>query len=200
MTKTDIEALKKDYIKLIQTLKTSKFPDDDSRYMYMQENFGKTSLKDMSIDELRIMLDFSINWLAFHILCQDKKMAKQIKLIQNGASKEEAYNIVNSQSSSEEVGPLVNALNKMLEMLSKRNKELLLLKNKLEIKVEERTKELLVANEHIKRLSITNQPTELPNRRYAMQTLDMLWKESFSVICFDDGSRPLQRNKRYIQT
>lgn len=58
MTKTDIEALKKDYIKLIQTLKTSKFPDDDSRYMYMQENFGKTSLKDMSIDELRIMLDF----------------------------------------------------------------------------------------------------------------------------------------------
>ncbi|WP_162165804.1 phage protein GemA/Gp16 family protein [Campylobacter fetus] len=58
MTKTDIEALKKDYIKLIQTLKTSKFPDDDSRYMYMQENFGKTSLRDMSIDELRIMLDF----------------------------------------------------------------------------------------------------------------------------------------------
>ncbi|RAZ58732.1 phage protein GemA/Gp16 family protein [Campylobacter hyointestinalis] len=58
MTKTDIEALKKDYIKLIQTLKTSKFPDDDSRYMYMQANFGKTSLKDMNIDELRTMLDF----------------------------------------------------------------------------------------------------------------------------------------------
>lgn len=58
MTKTDIEALKKDYIKLIQTLKTRKFPDDDSRYMYMQANFGKTSLKDMNIDELRTMLDF----------------------------------------------------------------------------------------------------------------------------------------------
>ncbi|ALV24281.1 diguanylate cyclase [Campylobacter iguaniorum] len=141
----------------------------------LYSELNKGTMENVKIKNL---LDFLVNWLAFHILGQDKKMAKQIELIQNGASKEEAYNIVNSQSSSEEVGPLVNALNKMLEMLSKRNKELLLLKNELEIKVEERTKELLVANEHLKRLSITDQLTELPNRRYAMQTLDMLWKES----------------------
>lgn len=47
-----------EYIKLIHTLKKNEFPDDDSRYMFMNERYGKDSLKKMSLDELKDMLDF----------------------------------------------------------------------------------------------------------------------------------------------
>lgn len=48
--------LKKYYIKMIHTLKHEYFLDEECRYAYMEDKFGKTSTKDMSISELRIML------------------------------------------------------------------------------------------------------------------------------------------------
>lgn len=133
---------------------------------------------------LKDMIDFLINWLAFHILGQDKKMAKQIELMNQGYSAKQAFEMVDQIHESNETQPLVNALNNMLNTLSRRNKELLSLKKNLEQKVEERTTELMEANRHLEYLSTTDQLTELKNRRYAMDALNMLW---YSTCKFTDS-------------
>lgn len=140
---------------------------------------------------LKDMIDFLINWLAFHILGQDKKMAKQMELMNQGYSAKQAFEMVDQIHESNETQPLVNALNNMLNTLSRRNKELLSLKKNLEQKVEERTTELMEANRHLEYLSTTDQLTELKNRRYAMDALNMLWHstckftDSIAVLMID---------------
>ncbi|PPB53681.1 GGDEF domain-containing protein [Campylobacter hyointestinalis] len=130
---------------------------------------------------LKAMLDFLINWLAFHILGQDKKMARQIWLIDQGYTAKEAFDMAVQIHESNETQPLVKALNNMLNTLSRRNKELLSLKKNLEQKVEERTTELMEANRHLEYLSTTDQLTELKNRRYAMNVLNMLWYSTCKI-------------------
>ncbi|CUU84319.1 diguanylate cyclase [Campylobacter hyointestinalis] len=130
---------------------------------------------------LKAMLDFLINWLTFHILGQDKKMARQIELIDQGYTAKEAFDMADQIHESNEIEPLVKALNNMLNTLSRRNKELLSLKKNLEQKVEERTTELMEANRHLEYLSTTDQLTELKNRRYAMDVLDMLWYSTCKI-------------------
>lgn len=49
--------LKKYYIKMIQTLKHNYFVDDECRKIYLQAQFGKDSLKELSIEELRSVLE-----------------------------------------------------------------------------------------------------------------------------------------------
>ena len=49
--------LKKYYIKMIQTLKHNYFVDDECRKIYLQAQFGKDSLKELSIEELRAVLE-----------------------------------------------------------------------------------------------------------------------------------------------
>ena len=49
--------LKKFYIKMIQTLKHNYFVDDECRKIYLQAQFGKDSLKELSIEELRAVLE-----------------------------------------------------------------------------------------------------------------------------------------------
>lgn len=140
---------------------------------------------------LKDMIDFLINWLAFHILGQDKKMARQIGLIDQGYTAKQAFEMVDQIHESNETQPLVNALNNILNTLSRRNKELLSLKKNLEQKVEERTTELMEANRHLEYLSTTDQLTELKNRRYAMDALNMLWHstckftDSIAVLMID---------------
>ena len=49
--------LKKYYIKMIQTLKHNYFVNDECRKIYLQAQFGKDSLKELSIEELRAVLE-----------------------------------------------------------------------------------------------------------------------------------------------
>lgn len=49
--------LKKHYIKMIQTLKHNYFVDDECRKIYLQAQFGKDSLKELSIEEIRAVLE-----------------------------------------------------------------------------------------------------------------------------------------------
>lgn len=49
--------LKKYYIKMIQTLKHNYFVDDECRKVYLRAQFGKDSLKELSIEELRAVLE-----------------------------------------------------------------------------------------------------------------------------------------------
>lgn len=50
------DELKKYYIKMVHTLKHNYFVDDECRRVYLQAEFGKDSLKDLNIDELRKVL------------------------------------------------------------------------------------------------------------------------------------------------
>lgn len=51
------DELKKYYIKMIHTLKHNYFVDDECRKVYLRAEFGKDSLKDLNIDELRKVLE-----------------------------------------------------------------------------------------------------------------------------------------------
>lgn len=126
----------------------------------------------------KLLLNFLINWLAFHILEQDKIMAKQIELINKGKEAEFAYEEIKSQKNAQSA-PLVEALKGILDALAQRNHDLIEFKKLLEDRVNERTKELMDANESLKKLSPTDKLTKIYNRRYAMQALEELLKEAF---------------------
>ena len=55
---------------------------------------------------------------------------------------------------------------------------MLKLNSSLEEKVAKRTEELLIANQHLEEVSLTDVLTKLPNRRHAMRRLVHLWQES----------------------
>jgi len=129
------------------------------------------------MEEARALLDFLIHWLAYHILGSDKNMAGQIKAIDQGLSAGEAYRQMES-AVSESVEPLLAAVNGLFRQVSKRNRELSALNERLEAMVEERTRELIRANADLQVLAMTDALTALPNRRSAMLQLHELWKEA----------------------
>lgn len=133
--------------------------------------------RDGNIDDGKSLLEFLIHWLAYHILCCDKNMARQITAIENGASPVEAY-LAEEKNISESTEPLVAALNGLFQLVSRRNKALSALNQNLEAMVEERTRELVKANADLEILALTDVLTELPNRRHAMLQLHELWKET----------------------
>ena len=129
---------------------------------------------------------FVTHWLSYHILGQDHAMARQIKLITNGESADDAYCKIEMESCGA-TQTLLEALNSLLEQVSERNKELRRLNQKLEEKVEIRTQELLSANEHLEKLSTTDVLTGLANRRKVIHILQSFWDDptlnTQSLVC-----------------
>lgn len=148
--------------------------------------FLSNDISSTKAADLGSLLDFLMNWLAYHILVVDKNMAKQIAAIKLGKSPKEAYE-QEEQKSDESVSPLLNALDRLIGQVSQKNKELLELNKSLELKVKERTKELEEANLTLKALSFTDELTNIPNRRLCMQVLNSFWndasKEHMSLSC-----------------
>jgi len=138
--------------------------------------------KSISLDKsdaCQPLLKFLIDWLAYHILGSDQAMALQIEAIEKGKSAADAYEGAEHMWA----GPnesLLKALNGLFQQLSLRNRELSGLNETLEARVEERTRELALANEKLEVISLTDVLTGLPNRRHAMQQLEALWEESVS--------------------
>lgn len=60
MTKEQ-EKYKSDLIKWIHVAKKNVFPDDSYRRDFLKSRFNCTSTKDMSIDQLKLLLDFCNN-------------------------------------------------------------------------------------------------------------------------------------------
>ncbi len=135
-------------------------------------------------DDSRSLLEFLIHWLAFHILGTDQNMARQVAEIKAGASPEEAFDNGEREANSSTV-PLVVALSGLFALISKRNKALRDLNRTLEARVAKRTEELVKANEALEKISITDHLTELPNRRFAMGQLQLVFDEAIV------GTRPL---------
>ncbi|CAK0781357.1 hypothetical protein CCP4SC76_7850003 [Gammaproteobacteria bacterium] len=119
------------------------------------------------------LLKFLIHWLAYHILGTDQSLAKQIHAIQAGQSAGEAYLLEERKQDSTE--PLLNALNGLFQQVSERNRELFLLNQTLESKVDERTKALREVNQRLEEMAMTDTLTGLKNRRSALKILSEEW-------------------------
>ena len=128
-------------------------------------------------EDYRLLLEFLIQWLAYHILRIDQVMARQIESVRNGTSPADAY-----QSEERELddssAPLLAALSGLFSQVSKRNKALVELNKTLEVRVEERTDELVRANRELEIISVTDHLTGLPNRRFAMRQMRLFINET----------------------
>jgi hemerythrin len=136
-----------------------------------------SDILDPSQGSARHLLDFLMHWLAYHILGMDQNMARQLELIEQGIDPGEAFELAEKESDSS-TEPLLLALSGLFEQVSAQNRALQRLNRDLEKKVEERTRELSRANAVLKAMSLTDSLTGLPNRRHAMEMLDVLWKDS----------------------
>jgi len=143
---------------------------DEITSMVLDESSDKFSVRTH-------ILDLVIYWLAYHILGTDMNMARQMSAIQSGLSPDAAYE-QEEKEKDKSTEPLLDALNGLFSQVSARNKELQELNSSLEEKVELRTLQLMEANKHLEKLSLTDPLTNIPNRRYAMQQLTLLWDES----------------------
>lgn len=91
----------------------------------------------------------------------------------------------------DEVGIIHNAIVSMVEKIKTYTDTLNDLNKSLELKVQERTKELEIANSKLKEQSLTDELTNLPNRRYFTMHIEDLWeiakreKEVVSIIMCD---------------
>ena len=123
------------------------------------------------------LFGFLMDWLVYHILGSDLSMARQIKGIDAGYSPSEAFDNETDQG-DKATALLLKSLNNLFNQVSSRNKQLVEVNRTLETRVEERTMALSEANQQLKELASTDMLTGLPNRRYAMQLLGLLWQES----------------------
>lgn len=91
--------------------------DFANKVSYTLEQFSK----DQSLSGVEL-LQFLSNWLIFHILGEDQKMAREIEAIQSGLSPSQAYDAVqgsDAEISSSANDVLVNALVSLYAQLSK---------------------------------------------------------------------------------
>lgn len=116
--------------------------------------------------------EYLIRWLAYHILNTDKSLVRQLENIEiKGLSPEKAYNLEQQmvESSTE---PLLKALRVLYRLVTSKNKEIEKKNEELEERVIERTKELQEANHKLKEMSIHDELTGLPNRRFVMDEIE----------------------------
>ena len=127
---------------------------------------------------------FLRSWLAFHILGEDQAMARQLALIRDGKSPDEACEI-DSVPKDNATAALLTALNNLYHVLSGQNRDLAAANVGLEQRVAARTRELAQANQNLTELNqrleaISNSDGLLgiPNRRYFDARLDAEWRRA----------------------
>lgn len=163
----------------------------------IQSQFSN-SQKLAAVDELGESVEFLIRWLAYHILNMDKNMVQQMNLIQSGeVTPAEAYEKTETSAKSTSE-PLLKALKALFYVVSEKNKELEKKNEELEEKVKLRTQELQQAYQKLEQVSLTDDLTSLPNRRYALQEIQRLihnrdrYEIDFSVLFIDlDRFKPV---------
>ncbi|MFO7718293.1 MAG: bacteriohemerythrin, partial [Desulfohalobium sp.] len=143
---------------------------------FFEESQALTTVeKELYPEQTRELLQYLVDWLAYHILGIDQSMARQLRAVETGQSAAQAFAAEqnNTQDSTE---PLLTALKGLFQTVSERNRELRRLNRTLEKRVQERTKELEEANRQLQTLAIQDELTGLPNRRYALSAIDTLWE------------------------
>ena len=128
------------------------------------------------IEKIMRLEDYLVYWLVRHILEVDQSMARQIRAVRRGKTPAEAFELENELKNSS-TEPLLSAMSGLFLVVSERNRELLVLNRNLEQRVQQRTMGLEQANRELQLQSTHDDLTGLPNRRFAMLSLDQLWKE-----------------------
>jgi len=142
------------------------------------------------IDKARNLVEYLVHWLTYHILDVDQSMARQIYAVREGQLPTEVFEI-ETRSVRSSTEPILAAMTGLFSMVSERNRELRALNSELEQRVAERTVELEQANRQLQLLSTQDDLTGLPNRRFALLSLNQLWVEkerygsSLSVLIID---------------
>lgn len=115
---------------------------------------------------------FLTSWLGLHILGVDQSMARQVQLIRQGVLPTEAYEqeVASSDGTSQVLMKLIGQLHHSLTI---QNNDLINAAQSLELRIEERTRDLTLANEKLtnankllERYSRTDGLLQIANRRY----------------------------------
>lgn len=132
---------------------------------------------NMTPEGARGLVEYLVNWLAYHILTVDQSMARQMLAIRDGLSAAGAFDddARYVQSGTE---PLLAALKVLFQAVTERNHELRIINRELEERVKQRTVELEHANRQLQLQAVHDDLTGLPNRRFAIMTLRQLWAEA----------------------
>lgn len=138
-------------------------------HLYGESKLGRDTGKPL--------FEFLMNWLVYHILGSDRSFGEQCTLIEQGNSPQQAYEHCEHQADGAK-GVLLEALNRLFHQVLNRNHELRDLNQTLERRVDERTQELVEANQQLGELAMTDFLTGLYNRRHALLTLEALWDEA----------------------
>ena len=119
-----------------------------------------------------VLHEFLCSWLAFHILGEDREMARQIALINAADSSDQALEVA-AKPLDNGTGALLVALRGLYHVLSQQNRDLASANQRLEQRVAERTLELARANQtltefnlRLEALSNTDGLLGIANRRY----------------------------------
>ncbi|WP_316348006.1 GGDEF domain-containing protein [Desulfuromonas acetoxidans] len=138
-------------------------------HLYGESKLGRDTGKPL--------FEFLMNWLVYHILGSDRSFGEQCTLIEQGNSPQQAYEHCEHQADGAK-GVLLEALNRLFHQVLNRNHELRDLNQTLERRVDERTQELVEANQQLGELAMTDFLTGLHNRRHALLSLEALWDEA----------------------
>lgn len=139
------------------------------------------ALADSQEHTMDVLLKYLYSWLIFHILGMDHRMGVQIDLVKQGVAPAEAARQVHTAQHDNQVEPLLRALNSLFDLLAEKNLALRDINATLEARVDERTQELHTANAILAAMSLTDTLTTLPNRRHAMEKLQLFWQETSSA-------------------
>jgi hemerythrin len=130
-------------------------------------------------EEAKALLNFLTNWLAYHILGSDQLMACLIQASKDGTSQGDAF-LAYQSGKDPATSTLLQAMERLFNQVSERNRALFELNQTLEARVVERTDELTRANHLLEKMALTDALTGLPNRRQALLVLEAEWQNSMS--------------------
>ena len=137
------------------------------------ENITSNDQDSMPL-KTRSLLAYLVNWLGFHILGSDQSMASQIRAIEEGMAPELAFQYY-AYGDNDSVKPILKAVQYLFDQLDSSNQKLRALNQSLEQRVLSRTEDLAQANEALEHIALSDQLTDLPNRRSAMLQLQRIW-------------------------
>ena len=127
---------------------------------------------------------FLAAWLGFHILGEDRAMARQIASIRTGVSPAAAYGL-EAAAEDNATHVLLQAVGSLYHILSEQNRELAQANSRLEGRVAARTRELadanralIDANRKLRSLSRTDGLLGIANRTYFDEKLDEEWRRA----------------------